>query len=144
MSARNSVTLSLLTQSLHGLKDRGVNGETDAVVFYDLATVGSKRGGSKTPPKGTTITKVMKFLQKITGSSMKNLANSSECTLNRGPSCSKLTASTLQSSISVSPLTVIHGFSTMRKTEKCFIPLTGDTVRIPPRSQKLRGLAKHI
>ena len=23
---------------LHGLKDRGVNGETDAVVFYDLAT----------------------------------------------------------------------------------------------------------
>ena len=62
--------------------------------------VGSKRGGSKTPPKGTTITKLMKFLQKITGSSMKNLANSSECTLNQGPSCSKLTASTLQSSIS--------------------------------------------
>ena len=26
------------TMVLHGLKDRGVNGETDAVVFYDLAT----------------------------------------------------------------------------------------------------------
>ena len=25
------------TMVLHGLKDRGVNGETDAVVFYDLA-----------------------------------------------------------------------------------------------------------
>ena len=77
-----------------------------------------EKGGSKTPPNGMTITKLMKFLQKITGSSMKNLANSSECTLNQGLSYSKLTALMLQSSIFVSPLTVIHGFSMMRKMEK--------------------------